>query len=230
MGKKTWTDDEKQTLIEMYPTHTDNELCEILGKKITQLRGMKERLGLRGKRKLHADDKTGQTIGPLFVIGEAEKTPGSANTRWQCRCTLCGAEFSVSDYWLMHSDPYGHCECTKYKRMSGEKNASYKHGGCRTPMYNRWNAMITRTSNTNADNYRYYGGRGISVCEEWRNNYETYRDWCLQNGFKSEYDTEMSVDRINNDHGYAPDNCRVILLVDQPKNRRNTKEYISRTA
>lgn len=225
MGKKTWTDEEKQKLIDLYPDHTDAELCEILGKRITQLRSMKERLGLRGKRKMRADDMTGKLIGPLLVLGYADKTSGSSNTRWQCRCTLCGSEFSVVDYWLNHSDPYSHCKCTKYNYFRGEKNPSFRHGGSRTPMHNRYWAMRNRTENPNACNYKHYGGRGITVCNDWK-TYAPYRDWCLANGFSSEYDTAMSVDRIDNDLGYSPENCRVIPLADQPKHRRNTKEYI----
>ena len=176
---------------------------------------MKERLGLRGKHKSHADDLTGHDIGPLHVLGEAEKTSGSRNTRWECECSLCGKHFSVSDYWLTHSDPYGHCQCTKYAKTKGDGNPSFKHGGCRTILYNRWNAMLTRTSNPNADNYKYYGGRGITVCEAWK-DFSVFQDWCISNG----WDETKSVDRINNDLGYSPDNCRVIPLCEQNANRR----------
>lgn len=211
-----WNDEEKQKLIELYPDHTDKELCELLGKRITQLRSMKERLGLRGKHKGKVNDLSGQMIGPLYIICEAEKTSGSRNTRWLCRCTLCNSEFSVTDYWLNHSDPYGHCTCTKYKKLAGINNASYKHGGTDSTLYKRFRGMITRTENPNAWNYKHYGARGIKVCDEWRHNFDAFRSWCLEHGWNE----TMSVDRINNDMGYSPDNCRVIPLSEQQANRR----------
>lgn len=66
--------------------------------------------------------------------------------------------------------------------------------------------------------YKDYGGRGIKVCDEWDRSYESFRDWALTHG----YDDTMSVERIDVDKGYTPENCTFIPIRDQSKNRRNT--------
>ena len=214
MGKKTWISEDDIVLREYYPSHTVKELSKILNRTENSVRNRCYVLGLNKKVK-PIKDLTGETIGPLEILSIGEKTKGSSSTRWNCRCTLCGREFSVANYWLTHSDPYSHCICTKYRKVSGENSSSYRHGGCKSILYNRWNAMLTRTSNPNAWNYKHYGGRGIKVCEEWK-DFKNFEKWCIEHGWNE----HMSVDRIDNDLGYAPDNCRVIPLNEQQANRR----------
>lgn len=219
MGRKTWSDEEKKLLVELYPLHTDAELCEILDKRITQIRGMKERLGLRAKRKPKIN-RVGEKYGLLTVVGEAEKTPGSSNTRWSCRCEKCGCIVTVTDYWLRNSNPYGHCECTKFDPeyavfKRGVENPSYKHGGTGTKLYKIWCAMHSRTTNPNQWNYQYYGGRGISICDEWK-AFPVFQEWAINNG----YIDGLSIDRIDPNKNYEPNNCRWIPLNEQQANRR----------
>ena len=156
----------------------------------------------------------------MKVVGEAEKTPGSRNTRWKCECLNCGSIVEVTDYWLAHSNPYGHCECTKrdpkygiYK--TGEESPSYRHGGCGTKLYKIWCAMHSRTTNKNQWNYQYYGARGIRICNEWK-DFSVFRAWALSNG----YVDGLSIDRINPDGNYEPSNCRWIPRNEQQANRR----------
>ena len=219
LGKTTWTDEEKQRFVELYPEHTDWELCDILGKRVTQLRSMKERLGLRAKW-TGKKDLVGEQYGFLTVISEAEKTPGSSNTRWNCKCGRCGSVVAVSQYWLQNSNPYGHCECTKsdptYSQIKrGKDSPSYKHGGCGTKLYKIWCAMRRRTTNSKQWNYQYYGARGIKICDEWK-EFAVFQDWALKNGYKD----GLSIDRINTDGNYEPGNCRWVLPSKQQGNRR----------
>ena len=67
--------------------------------------------------------------------------------------------------------------------------------------------------------YQYYGGRGIDVCEEWKNDFTAFYDWAMANGYKE----NLSIDRIDNDKGYSPQNCRWADAITQNKNRRNIK-------
>lgn len=94
---------------------------------------------------------------------------------------------------------------------------NYKHGCCGTPLYRSWYHMKSRCSNPNDKNYDIYGGRGITVCDEWRNSFETFRDWAFANG----YADNLTIDRIDNDKGYSPENCRWISIAEQQRNKSN---------
>lgn len=88
-----------------------------------------------------------------------------------------------------------------------------------TRLYNIYNNMVLRCNNPNAINYDRYGGRGIKVCEEWSGKGANIRffEWALENG----YNDSLSLDRIDNNKGYSPDNCRWITVAEQGKNKRN---------
>ena len=69
--------------------------------------------------------------------------------------------------------------------------------------------------------YERYGGKGVSVCNEWMNSYETFRDWAKSNGYRD----DLTLDRVENDSGYSPDNCRWATYKEQANNRRNKKFF-----
>lgn len=77
--------------------------------------------------------------------------------------------------------------------------------------------MKQRCQDVNAINYRYYGGKGVSVCEEWRDNLQAFYEWSISNG----YAEHLTLDRIDNDKGYSPDNCRWVTMKEQQNNRSN---------
>lgn len=90
------------------------------------------------------------------------------------------------------------------------------HGQSKTRLYSIWHGMKQRCTNPNASVYQYYGARGIVVCKEW-NNFETFYSWAIANGYKA----HLTIDRINNNGDYCPDNCRWITQKDQNSNSRN---------
>ena len=92
------------------------------------------------------------------------------------------------------------------------------HGMCYTPMYRKWAAIKNRCLNEKAVDFRHYGGRGITVCEEWINSFESFKEWSIQHGYSDSFD----IDRIDNDKGYNPENCRYVTHKDNLNNRRNT--------
>ena len=86
-------------------------------------------------------------------------------------------------------------------------------------LYTAWRNMNRRCYNENSDNYEYYGGRGITVCDEWRNSPGLFIDWSLGNG----YSEKLQIDRINVNDGYSPDNCRWVDTYTQSHNKRVSK-------
>lgn len=108
-------------------------------------------------------------------------------------------------------------ECRKIQSQSRSGNANaYKHGGRYTRLYRIWQNMRTRCNNPNATHYSIYGGRGIAVCDEW-DDFVSFREWALSHG----YCDTLTLDRINNDCGYSPQNCRWVSEKTQANNKRN---------
>ena len=101
----------------------------------------------------------------------------------------------------------------------GNKN-HYLHGGVHTRLYTIWKTMRQRCNNPNAQKHEIYHDRGISICDEW-NDFNNFRIWAYSNG----YAENLSIDRINNDDGYRPENCRWATAKEQSNNRRNTIRF-----
>lgn len=89
-----------------------------------------------------------------------------------------------------------------------------RHHGKGTRLYRIWSAMKTRCYNPNSEAYPIYGGRGITVCDEWRKDFSAFHDWAMCSG----YNDELTIDRINGDEGYSPGNCRWATYKTQANN------------
>jgi hypothetical protein len=96
------------------------------------------------------------------------------------------------------------------------------HGYYGHPLYGVWNNMKNRCTNKNLQSYKNYGGRGIFVCEEWLNP-KTFIEWCLANGWEK----SLEIDRINNDDGYYPKNCRFVTISENQFNTRRSLNSIN---
>ena len=92
--------------------------------------------------------------------------------------------------------------------------SSLKHGYSRHPLYSVWNGIKNRCYNKNEKQYGVWGGRGISVCDEWINNPKAFIEWALKSGYKK----GLFIDRINNDMDYEPNNCRFITRANSNRN------------
>src|SRR3989304_5396674 len=102
-----------------------------------------------------------------------------------------------------------------------KNSPNYKHGGKGTKLYSVWQSMKQRIFNPNSKDYKYYGGRGITICLEWTdklNGYIAFRDWALSNGYKE----GLVIDRENSDGGYVPANCGFLTIEESNRNTRKT--------
>ena len=170
-------------------------------------------------KKTRAKDMIGKKFNMLTVV---KRVANQGNySRYFCLCD-CGNTRLVLGQNL-RSGRVKDCGCVsqvlRNKHIS--KNTSVRtHGLSRTRLYNIWLGMRDRCSREKNQDYNLYGGRGIKVCEEWKNDFLTFREWALKNGYKS----DLSIDRIDPNGNYEPANCRWITLTEQTYNKRNTRK------
>ena len=108
---------------------------------------------------------------------------------------------------------------TKCLSCARKVSTNAKHNDSKTRLYNIWCSIIGRVENKKNKDYEDYGGRGVTICDEWRNNYPSFKKWALQNG----YSNSLKIDRIDNDKGYSPDNCRWTTQTIQSRNTRRLR-------
>lgn len=162
----------------------------------------------------------GIRFGRLTVISAAEDKVSAAGyhtVMWVCLCD-CGKHVVVRGKCLTQGATKS-CGCLQREEMS--KRAS-KHGGFGGRLYTIWNSMRQRCYNPNNNAYHNYGGRGISICSEW-NNFAVFREWAYSTGYKEDAPRgAFTIDRIDVDGDYSPNNCRWSSMKDQSNNKRGT--------
>ena len=153
-------------------------------------------------------DITGQVFDYLTVIGRDYSSVGQRNSKWFCRC-VCGNVVSIVRCSLVSGHTTS-CGCKHFESHNATHHMS------KTRIYGIWCKMNERCRKLR-DNNKKYIERGITVCEEWQTDFMSFYNWAMDNG----YSDELTIDRINNDRGYSPENCRWITRGAQQSNKTN---------
>lgn len=161
-------------------------------------------------RKL-VNDLTGKRFGRLTVIGVEDN--GKRQTYYACQCD-CGNVKVIRADALVGGCTVS-CGCKKKEQDKINLTANHSHKMSGTRLYNIWVGLKGRCNNPNDARYDRYGGRGISVCEEWDKSFQSFYDWAVSNG----YSDDLTIDRIDNGGNYTPTNCKWSTSKEQCNNR-----------
>lgn len=153
-------------------------------------------------------DITGQSFGMLHVLGIGKEKiipSGSRRILWKCQCD-CG-NIRYVDGGSLRSGRIYHC---------GRKfHPTVKHGLHEERLYGIWKTMKARCFNPNFEKYKNYGARGIIVCNDWKNDFQAFHDWAIENG----YEDNLTIERKDVNGNYTPENCCWIKAEEQAKNK-----------
>lgn len=172
-------------------------------------------------------DLTGMRFGRLTVVGDDGRRTHRNVIMWHCICDCGNHKYVPTDY--LTSGDTRSCGCL-FKEIS-KRPKHISHGDATSNgeyprLYKTWIGMRRRCYDSTIESYRNYGGRGISVCDEW-DKYENFKSWAISNGYRD----DLSIDRIDVNGDYEPSNCRWANNIEQGNNRRANRlvEYDGQT-
>lgn len=166
-------------------------------------------------RRNSAADLTGRRFGRLIVVKRVNQK--GERPKWLCKCD-CGQEKIISSCSLLRGSSNS-CGC-----LAKEKNVSRSttHSGSNSRLYHVWIDIVRRCENPGRGAYKNYGGRGISICAEWK-DFSVFREWAMSTGYDENAEHGIcTIDRIDVNGDYAPDNCRWVTMKIQCRNKRGS--------
>lgn len=172
---------------------------------------------MKDKHQRYKELSGGNRYGKLTVLRYVE-TNKYRDAIWECICD-CGNTKFVSSKRLNNGGCLS-CGCLRLERLREAKSQN-KKDDIDLKLHSLWRNMISRCYNINSDDYVRYGDRGIKVCDEWLNDFDSFKEWALNNGYK----IGLTIDRENNNGNYEPKNCRFVDRVIQANNTRNSIYY-----
>lgn len=163
------------------------------------------------------------TVYGCFEVTDVKYDPEQKRQLWTLRCVHCGLvkqTYNGKDY--AKGKNHGICKCQHTKKLySGKPQKNKKAIMKDHPLYSRWERMKSRCYRKSDKDYHNYGGRGITMCDEWRYDFWAFVDWAMENGYRK----GLTIDRRDNDKGYSPENCHWITRYEQNQNKRNISLY-----
>lgn len=176
-----------------------------------------ERLIENNKKKAEINLKRliGQTFNELTVLEESGRVNGKRQIKCQCSC----GNIKVYDAYKVTSGSTKSCGCKRTKYIA---EARTKHNGRRTVLYSKWSGIKRRCYNPNDSHYKNYGALGITMCEEWKDDFGEFQEWAYENG----YEESLTIERKDPNKGYNPDNCIWIPNEYQAWTKKNTAHII----
>lgn len=160
-------------------------------------------------------DLTDTKVGYLTVLEKVEKPKHLVRdgTYWKCKC-VCGKEI-IKNHSVLARRDIKSCGCKNdYKHPT-------THNMSNTKLYNVWKSMRGRCYRKSDKRYKYYGGKGVTICDEWRENFMGFYEWSIRNGYKE--NQGLSIDRIEVNGNYEPKNCRWVTAKEQANNTTTNK-------
>lgn len=160
------------------------------------------------------EDLSGERFGRLLVL-ERKENDKTNHSQWLCKCD-CGKIIITRGCRLIEGTVKS-CGCLKREKHP----LNIKHNKYKTRVYRIWEGMKQRCYNPNFKKRKFYLDKGITVCNEWKNDFMSFYNWAINNG----YEDTLSIDRIDNNKGYYPENCRWATITQQNNNKSINKKY-----